>query len=57
METNETLIKEAKNKYHREWYAKNKEKVKEANKRYWEKKAAALAFSKQSGECNGEKQD
>ncbi|MFA9399464.1 MAG: hypothetical protein ACERKV_14535 [Clostridiaceae bacterium] len=31
--------KEIKNKYMREWRTKNKEKVKAAQERYWEKKA------------------
>lgn len=42
-ETN-TLTKkecEARNAYRREWYAKNKDKAKAYNKRYWAKKAAA----------------
>ena len=52
--TNETLIREEKNRYHREWYAKNKDKVKAANKRYWLKK---LAASEQSGENNDGRQD
>ena len=28
------------NRYAREWRAKNKDKVREANRRYWEKKAS-----------------
>ncbi len=31
--------KEKRNAYYREWRAKNKDKVKAASKRYWEKKA------------------
>lgn len=31
--------REKKNAYLREWRKKNKDKVKEINKRYWEKKA------------------
>lgn len=27
-------------KYHKEWRAKNKDKVRESNRRYWEKRAA-----------------
>ncbi len=30
------------NRYHREWRAKNKERVKAYNKRYWERKAARM---------------
>lgn len=39
---NEELLKEAKKinlEYHKNWRAKNKDKVKEINKRYWLKKA------------------
>ncbi|WP_373844427.1 hypothetical protein [Clostridium sp.] len=32
--------KEARNKYMREWRAKNKDKVKVIQERYWKKKAA-----------------
>ena len=31
--------REKKNAYLREWRKKNKDKIKEINKRYWEKKA------------------
>lgn len=36
MELSESA-KQARREYKREWRAKNKEKVKEANRRYWEK--------------------
>lgn len=32
--------KEARRAYQREWRRKNKEKVKDNNRRYWERKAA-----------------
>ncbi|WP_017414147.1 hypothetical protein [Clostridium tunisiense] len=32
-------IKDARNKYMREWRAKNKDKVKAAQERYWKRKA------------------
>lgn len=35
----EDLVKEEKNLYQREWRAKNKDKVRVINKRYWEKRA------------------
>ena len=35
--------RELRNKYVREWNAKNKDKVKATQKRYWEKKAAQAA--------------
>lgn len=41
--------KEKRNQRKREWYAKNKDKVKASNMRYWEKKLAAVAASKQAG--------
>ena len=31
--------KAERNAYYRAWRAKNKEKIKQANRRYWEKKA------------------
>ncbi|KAJ52198.1 hypothetical protein BD780_003788 [Clostridium tetanomorphum] len=37
----EQQAKEARNKYMREWRVKNKDKVKEAQERYWRKKAQA----------------
>lgn len=45
--------KEARNAYMREWRKNNKKKVKEANERYWAKKAKA---QEQEGE-KGEKRD
>lgn len=35
--------REAKNAYRRAWYSRNKEKQKEYNKKYWEKRAAEQA--------------
>jgi hypothetical protein len=34
--------KAARRAYHKEWRAKNKDKVKERNRRYWEKKALEM---------------
>lgn len=39
MENIELLAKQIKNKKAKEWRDKNKDKVREINKRYWEKKA------------------
>lgn len=39
--------KEARRKYHKEWAAKNPDKVKEINRRYWERKAQAEAAGRQ----------
>lgn len=33
------LARKERNRYHREWRAKNKDRVKEINNRYWAKKA------------------
>lgn len=38
----EQQAREARNAYMRAWRAKNKDKTKEAQKRYWEKKAKNL---------------
>lgn len=35
----EREIKDFRNKYNREWRAKNKDKVKQYNKSYWERRA------------------
>lgn len=39
MENIDLLVKQIKNQKAKEWRAKNKDKVKAINKRYWEKKA------------------
>lgn len=36
--------KNLKNEYARQWRAKNKDKVRESNKRYWEKQALKKAL-------------
>ena len=41
--------KEARRKYHKEWAAKNPDKVKEATRRFWERKAQAEAAGKEAG--------
>lgn len=38
-----SAAKEAKRKYAREWRRNNPDKIKEAQRRYWEKKAAQMA--------------
>ena len=35
------LARKAKNRYQREWRARNRDRVRESNMRYWEKIAAA----------------
>ena len=39
--------KEARRKYHREWTAKNPDKVREINRRFWERKAQEDAAASQ----------
>jgi len=39
--------KEARRKYHKDWAAKNPDKVREATRRYWERKAQAEAAGRQ----------
>lgn len=43
----EKLIKEERNKYYKEWRAKNKDKVKEKNARYWQKRVQRLLEEKE----------
>lgn len=42
----------ARNAYYRAWRAKNPEKVRESNERYWAKKAAEMATEEKEGETN-----
>lgn len=39
--------KEARRAYMREWRSRNKDKVREANRRYWERRAEKLAAKKE----------
>ena len=41
--------KEARKAYKREWAKRNRDKTREYNKRYWEKKAAEAAEAKETG--------
>lgn len=43
--------KAARRAYHKEWRAKNKDKVKERNRRYWEKKALEMGFAAKEQEA------
>ena len=49
--------KQIRRDYQNQWRRKNRDKVKTYNQRYWEKKAAALAASVQSGENNDDRKD
>lgn len=51
----EVAIIEARKEYYKNWRAKNSDKVKQYNRRYWERKAAARAASIQAGEENGDR--
>ena len=44
--------RELQNLYVRKWRAENKEKVKQTNNRYWEKKARELKLKNKEGEQN-----
>ncbi len=41
------LARQERNRYLREWRAKNKDKVRETNQKYWERRAARLASEKE----------
>lgn len=43
------------NRYHREWCERNKERVRESNARYWERRAARIAAEKNQEANNGSK--
>ena len=45
---------EARRKYHRQWRAKNKDKVKQYNQDYWYRKSLQEDFEKTSDEGNRE---
>lgn len=47
------LIAEARRAYHREWRAKNKEKIREYNQRFWIKKAQELQREQEAGRSGG----
>ncbi|MBP3284389.1 MAG: phosphatase [Clostridia bacterium] len=48
-------IAEARKSYFKKWRVKNKDKIKEANERYWMKKA--LEKLKEEGNSDGESKD
>lgn len=51
-QANEAVLK-ARREYYRQWRAKNKERVKEYNNRYWLKRAGqASGEEHKDGECN-----
>lgn len=46
--------KNARREYHKEWRAKNKDKVREYNRRFWEKRGAALIATQKIGSNDDE---
>lgn len=47
------LARQERNKYHREWRAKNPDKVRERNRRYWERRAEKAAAETKEADNNG----
>lgn len=45
----------ARNKYIREWREHNKDRVRETNRRYWERRAAKMAAEKRGGTAHDAK--
>lgn len=45
--TLEERAREERREYYRQWRAKNQDKVREINRRYWEKRAARKAAEKE----------
>ena len=52
MTTREEKARELRKKYYKEWRKKNKEKVKQYMKNYWEKKAKEIEEQKHIGEVD-----
>lgn len=52
MQDLEKIAREERNAYFREWRAKNKDKVKAINKRYWENRARSNAAKKAEVKSN-----
>ena len=52
--SNETkAARDERNRYQREWRARNKERVKQINERYWMKRAAKAAAEREVQNGNG----
>ncbi len=50
----DAIAREERNRYAREWRAKNKDKVRETNRKYWEKRALKLfeaSKKKEGSQC------
>lgn len=48
---NDELAREAKRQYFREWRRKNPDKVRESNRKYWQRRAARLAAEKEANDA------
>ncbi|MBO6229822.1 MAG: hypothetical protein J6O50_04580 [Ruminiclostridium sp.] len=46
LSANERAVIEARRQYQKEWRAANKDKVREHNRKFWEKRAAQIAASR-----------
>jgi hypothetical protein len=53
-ETLDQLVRDEKARLLREWRSNNPDKVRAANKRYWEKRVLRLKSVETEGECNDE---
>lgn len=53
LEVSESLVKQAQREYHKQWRDRNKEKIRDYNKKFWAKKALEKL---QKGDLNGEQQ-
>lgn len=51
----EQLAREARAAYSREWRAKNKDRVKQANAKYWERRVLKMKAEKEGGNTNATK--
>lgn len=49
MNPTDEQIKEAQRAYYRAWRARNKDRVRESNRRYWERRAAKAAEQQTEG--------
>ena len=48
---------EARKKYQKQWRSQNKDRVKEYNRRYWERKAQTALASEQGDNGNNDRKD
>lgn len=48
------LARQEQNRYHREWNLKNREKRREINRRYWERRAIRIAEERKAEQATAE---